>query len=59
MKKYLSEDEVKEYLNKQKKFAEEEQRKNRCDEQQDAYWQGYIDIIDTIAEDFNLEPLWC
>lgn len=60
MDKYVKEEDLKKYLNKQKKMAEEEQKKHgRCDEQQDAYWQGYIDIIDTLAEDLDIEPLWC
>jgi hypothetical protein len=54
-KKYLAENEVSKYLAKQHKFAAEEQRKHgRCDEQQDAYWQGWIDLISIMTDDFDI-----
>ena len=58
MNKYLNESELGLWLAKQRKFAIEEQRKAVAskwpDEQQDAYWQGYIDVIETLAEDMEI-----
>jgi hypothetical protein len=54
MKKYYHVNELAEWLAGQRKFAIEEQRKNRCDDQQDAYWQGYIDIIETLADEMEI-----
>ena len=56
--KYIKDSDLKEYLNEKKKMAEKEQKKDIHDREMESYWQGYIDIIDTVAEDFDIKPLW-
>jgi hypothetical protein len=59
MNKYIKDEELKKYLNEKKKMAEKEQKKDIHDVEMDSYWQGYIDIIDTLAKDLDIDPLWC
>jgi len=60
MSKFIDEDDVKKFLDKQMKYAEREQKKiGSCGERGDAYWQGQIDAINDVAEEWNLVPLWC
>ena len=57
MKVYLDRDDVQAYLEKKFKFAKHQRdTEGRCDEQQDAYWQGQMDIISDAAEEFGIIP---
>lgn len=51
---YISRDELKEFLEKHIIYAKENQKKDRCDDQADAYWQGEIDFILLVAEEYDM-----
>lgn len=55
MEKYLKKSDIQEYLEKKFKFAKEQRdTEGKCDDMQDAYWQGQMDAISDAAGEFDI-----
>lgn len=55
MKKYLEQGDIQKYLEDKFKFAKHQRdTEGRCDDQQDAYWQGQMDAISDMAEKYDI-----
>lgn len=56
METYLKKSDIQEYLEKKFKFAKEQRdTEGKCDDLQDAYWQGQMDVISDTAVGFGID----
>jgi len=60
MDKYIKDEDLKKYLDKQYKEAVRlRDIDGKNDETVESYYQGEIDQIKELAKDFDIWPLWC
>lgn len=55
MEQYLKKSDIQAYLEKKFRFAKQQRdTEGKCDDIQDAYWQGQMDAISEAAEEFDI-----